>query len=159
MPKYILFTILATLSVQAIEKADLVVVEKSGSILYLKKENRIIGQYPVSFGAEPTGHKGQEGDERTPEGNYTLDYKNAASSYHRSIHISYPNAEDRKRAAQKGVSPGGDIMIHGQKNGFGWLSWLVQRFDWTDGCIAVSDEDMDEIWESVAAGTPIEILP
>jgi murein L,D-transpeptidase YafK len=141
------------------EKADRVLVIKSESKLYLKKKGKTLKAYHVAFGAQPKGHKRREGDERTPEGKYTLIYKKKDSSFYKSIQISYPNEADKKRAKQSGVNPGGFIMIHGQKNGIGWLSWITQRFNWTDGCIAVSNSAMDEIWESVNVGTPIEIKP
>lgn len=86
-----------------------------------------------------------------------MDYKNEQSSYYRSMHISYPNAEDKAQARRRGVSPGGFIMIHGQRNGFGWLSTVMQKFDWTDGCIAITNDEMDEFMNLVAPGTPIEI--
>lgn len=141
------------------EKADMVLVIKSESKLYLKKDGRILEEYHVVFGANPKGHKLQEGDNRTPEGAYTLDYKKEDSAFYKAIHISYPNALDVERARKNGVKPGGAIMIHGQKTGIGWLSLIAHHFNWTDGCIAVSNSDMDEIWEAVDAGTPIEILP
>ena len=150
--------ILSLISVFA-KDIDLVLVKKSENKMYLMSEKTIVKEYHVVFGANPKGHKQQEGDEKTPEGNYTLDYKNPNSSFYKSIHISYPNENDKKRAKQKGVNPGGMIMIHGQKNGFGWLSWLMQNFNWTDGCIAVTNRDMDEIWKVVKVGTPIRILP
>ena len=96
----------------------------------------------IALGANPVGHKQQQGDERTPEGRYVLDWRNPNSCCMRSLHISYPNAADKAAARQLGVDPGGMIMIHGQPNGFGWWSWLMQLFDWTNGCIAVTDEDM-----------------
>jgi murein L,D-transpeptidase YafK len=142
-----------------IEKADMVLVIKSDSKLYLKKNGEILKEYHVAFGANPEGHKKQEGDERTPEGSYILDYKKSDSAFYKSIHISYPNEADKKRAKEAGVNPGGFIMIHGQKNGLGWLSWITQRFNWTDGCIAVTNSAMDGIWNSVNVGTPIEIQP
>lgn len=142
-----------------IEKADMVLVVKSAAKLYLMKNNSVLSEYKVAFGANPNGHKQKEGDERTPEGLYVLDYKKSDSSFYKAIHISYPNENDKKRAKKAGVNPGGAIMIHGQKNGLGWLSWITQRFNWTDGCIAVSNSAMDEIWESVSVGTPIEIRP
>jgi murein L,D-transpeptidase YafK len=141
------------------EKADMVLVIKSNSKLYLKKNGKVFKEYHVAFGANPEGHKKQEGDERTPEGRYFLDYKKSDSAFYKSIHISYPNEADKKRAKEAGVNPGGFIMIHGQKNSLGWLSWISQRFNWTDGCIAVSNSAMDEIWNSVNVGTPIEIKP
>jgi murein L,D-transpeptidase YafK len=143
----------------AIEKADKVLVVKSESKLYLMKNEKIIGEFKAAFGANPEGHKQQEGDERTPEGDYILDYKKSDSAFYKAIHISYPNEMDKKRAKEAGVNPGGLIMIHGQKNGLGWLAWVNQNFNWTDGCVAVSNNDMDKVWESVNVGTPIEIKP
>ena len=139
--------------------ADMVVVEKSESRLYLMREGEAFASFHVAFGANPEGHKQQQGDERTPEGKYLLDYKNANSLYYKSIHISYPNQRDREEARKRNVDPGGDIMIHGQKNGYEGLSFLVQRFNWTNGCIALSNKDMDLVWDAVQPGTPIEIKP
>ena len=154
------FTLLLVANISfAMDKADSVLVVKSQSKLYLKRNGEILKAFHVAFGANPEGHKMQEGDERTPEGRYILDYKKEDSAFYKSIHISYPNKVDRERAKKEGVSPGGFIMIHGQKNGYGWLSWITQRFNWTDGCIAVSNSAMDVIWASVDVGTPIEIKP
>lgn len=124
-------------------------------------DDQPIRSYRISLGENPVGHKQQEGDERTPEGDYLLDWRNPNSSFYKSIHVSYPNAQDRARAKQRGVDPGGMIMIHGRPN---WLtSAVVAReydgADWTDGCIAVTNEEMEEIWQLVADGTPIRILP
>jgi murein L,D-transpeptidase YafK len=141
------------------EKADMVLVVKSRSKLYLIKNKTVLSEYKVAFGANPKGPKLQEGDERTPEGRYILDYKKADSAFYKAIHISYPNKEDENRAKKLGVNPGGLIMIHGQKNGFGRLCWIAQHFNWTHGCIAVSNRAMDVIWESVDVGTPIKIKP
>ena len=143
----------------AIQKADIIVVYKSKSKLLLKLDGKTIKEYKVVFGNNPKGQKQRLGDGRTPEGRYLLDYKNSHSAFYKSIHVSYPNEEDRRRARNLGVEPGGDIMIHGQKNGFGWLGFAVQWFNWTDGCIAVKNSDMDDIWNAVDAGTPIEIYP
>lgn len=137
---------------------DSVRVLKAERRLELMQGNRVARTYKVALGGEPVGHKQKEGDQKTPEGAYVLDYKKADSAFHLSIHISYPNEQDRVSARQKGVSPGGAIMIHGQRNGLGWLGGIAQRFDWTDGCIAVSNQDMDEIWRLVQVGTPIQIL-
>ena len=120
--------------------------------------------------AQPVGRPGggaggeqgvahHQGDGRTPEGSYRLDWRNPDSRYHRSIHISYPAPEDRARARRLGVSPGGDIMIHGLPNGRGWIGAAHAGYDWTDGCIAVTNAEMDEIWALVDNGTPIEIRP
>ena len=119
----------------------------------------ILATFPIALGGAPEGHKGEEGDQRTPEGRYRIDWRNDKSSYHLSMHISYPDAADMARAEAEGKDPGGMIMIHGQRNYLGWLAYLTQRFDWTDGCIAVTNADMDIIWNSVPDGTPIEIRP
>lgn len=110
----------------------------------------------IQLGDVPVGPKRFQGDEKTPEGRYTIDYGNPASRYHLSLHISYPAAADRARAAAAGRSPGGDIFIHGQPNG--WPGGRVPG-DWTDGCIALANEEIEALWGSVADGTPIEILP
>ena len=141
------------------QTADRVLVIKSKERLYLMHENEVFASYHVVFGANPKGHKQQQGDERTPEGHYTLGYKNAHSDFYKSIHISYPNREDRIRARDRGVDPGGDIMIHGQANGWEWVAPFSRFFNWTDGCIALSNRDMDAVWEAVQPGTPIEIRP
>lgn len=150
-------TLLAWSAATLAESADSVLVDKSDGKLYLLKNGSVIAEYSAAFGANPTGHKQQQGDERTPEGHYVLDYRNADSSFYKAIHISYPNEADKQAAAAKGVDPGGAIMIHGQRNWLGWLSFVTQRFDWTDGCIAVTNSEMDEIWDSLPVNTPIEI--
>ena len=146
-------------AVHSEQTADMVLVEKSKSRLYLMREGKAFASFQVAFGSNPRGHKQQQGDGKTPEGRYMLDYKNAGSAYYKSIHISYPSAKDREEARKRGVDPGGQIMIHGQKNGYGRLSILVQRFNWTNGCIALSDRDMETVWKAVKPGTPIEIKP
>lgn len=140
------------------QTVDLVRVEKSQRQLQLIGGGQILRRYSIALGGDPVGHKHREGDERTPEGRYVLDWRNPNSVAHRSIHISYPNADDKAAAKARGIDPGGFIMIHGQPNGFGRLGWLLQMVDWTDGCIAVTNSDMDEIWTMVADGTPIEIM-
>lgn len=146
-------------SLFSMEKADLVVVTKKEKTLILYKDKQIIGSYSVVFGANPNGHKQQEGDKRTPEGFYTLDYKKQDSAFYKAIHISYPNAQDIEVANKLGISPGSAIMIHGQKNGFGWAFFIMQFFNWTNGCIALNNNDMDLIWNRIDSGTPIEIRP
>ncbi len=141
------------------QTADMVLVVKSESRLYLLRNQKVFASYRVKFGANPKGHKQQQGDARTPEGRYELGYKNSNSSFYKSIHVSYPNAKDRARARKRGVSPGGEIMIHGQANGWGSFGWVIQFFNWTDGCIALTDSDMDRVWAAVDPGTPIEIRP
>ena len=143
----------------ALERADLVWVDKSERRLDLIRAGKVLRSYSIALGNAPVGQKSREGDERTPEGRYILDWRNPGSIAHKSIHISYPNAAQVEAAKAAGVEPGGNIMIHGQPNGFGWWGWLLQMVDWTDGCIAVTDSDMDEIWAMVPDGTPIEIEP
>ncbi|MEP7457157.1 L,D-transpeptidase family protein [Phyllobacterium sp. SB3] len=138
---------------------DLVRVEKSLRKMQLLSGSTVVKEYKIALGARPVGHKRWEGDERTPEGRYILDWRNPKSMAHKSIHISYPNAQDKAAAKSMGVSPGGAIMIHGAVNGYGWWGWVLQLIDWTDGCIAVTNPEMDEIWTLVQDGTPIEIYP
>ena len=136
---------------------DKVFVDKSARTLQLLSDDKVIKSYYIALGGNPIGHKQQQGDQRTPVGNYILDYKNEKSKFYRSIHVSYPNSIDKARAKSRGVSAGGDIMIHGQKNGFGHLAAMNQQRDWTDGCIAVTNDEMDEIMAAVEIGTPIDI--
>ena len=143
----------------AAERIDRVRIDKSDRILQLLAGENVVRSYAVALGASPVGHKQRQGDERTPEGNYVLDWRNPKSAFTKSIHISYPNKADKEAARRLGVDPGGDIMIHGQPRGFGWWAWLVQRFDWTNGCVAVTDEAMADIWTLVRNGTPVEISP
>lgn len=139
--------------------ADRVVVHKAERELLLVAEGKILKRYRIALGGHPRGHKTQEGDRRTPEGVYRIAGRNPRSAYHLSLRISYPNEEDRTQAARRGVSPGGDIMIHGLPNGFGWIGRLHRWADWTAGCIAVTDSEIEEIWRSVPDGTPVEIKP
>lgn len=155
----ILLLVLQTAAGETKEIADAVLVVKSEKRLYLMQDGAQLASFPVTFGGQPTGHKKQRGDQRTPEGHYMLDYKNPNSKFYKSIHISYPNRQDRINAVQRGVDPGGDIMIHGQLNGWEWASPLVQFFSWTDGCIALSNRNMDRVWKAINPGTPIEIRP
>ncbi|MER8695858.1 L,D-transpeptidase family protein [Mesorhizobium opportunistum] len=141
----------------AAEKVDLVRVHKAERWLELIGDGKVVRSYGIALGGAPVGHKHQEGDQRTPEGRYILDWRNPNSIAYKSIHVSYPNAGDLAAAKRRNVDAGGMIMIHGQPNGFGWWGWLLQLVDWTDGCIAVTDSDMDEIWAMVADGTSIEI--
>ena len=150
---------LATSVVWAWPKADFVLVNKSERKLYLLNKGMPFKEYRVSLGPKPKGHKLQEGDERTPEGRYLLDFKNENSDFYKSIHISYPNQFDIEQARGAGVSPGGAIMIHGLPEEPRFPASVIQNFNWTDGCIAVTNEEMDEIWNAVEIGTPIEILP
>lgn len=139
--------------------ADKVEVYKSQKKLYLLKDGLRYMEFPIALGPRPRGHKVEAGDERTPEGSYTLDAKNPDSSFYKSIHISYPNDRDLQRAYDRGVNPGNSIMIHGLPNNNTMPASLVQAFNWTDGCIAVTNENMEIIWRAVKTGTPIEIFP
>mgnify|MGYP000890742618 CR=1 FL=1 len=140
-------------------RADAVLVFKSARKLQLLREGQALKTYRIALGQNPTGHKTQEGDGRTPEGQYKLDFRNPRSTAHLSLHISYPNAADIAQAQARGVSPGGAVMIHGLPNRFWWLGRLHRWMDWTDGCIGVTNAEMDEIWHAVPPGTPIEIRP
>lgn len=137
--------------------ADKVLVLKGQRKLFLMRGDEVLKSYSISLGGNPVGPKVRQGDSKTPEGIYVLDRHNSKSQYHRSIHISYPNAEDVARAKKLGVPPGGDVFLHGQPHEFSGTS--QQLGDWTDGCIAVTNAEMDEIWRAVADGTPIEIRP
>jgi murein L,D-transpeptidase YafK len=139
--------------------ADRVVVHKADRRLDLMAGDVVLKSYPISLGGHPVGHKQREGDERTPEGTYVLDYRNPGSSFHKSLHVSYPSSSDKQRAAAVGDDPGGLIMVHGMPNGFGWLGRLHLAYDWTEGCVAVTSAEIEEIWNSVRDGTPIEIRP
>ncbi|WP_193162745.1 L,D-transpeptidase family protein [Microbulbifer hainanensis] len=147
------------LSSPAIANVDLVRVAKSKNRMYLLDGEQVVKSYHVVFGRSPEGHKQQEGDQKTPEGRYVLDYKKEDSAFYRSMHISYPNEEDKRNAAKLGVSPGGFVMVHGQRNRLGWLAPIMQRFNWTSGCIALTNREMDEFMNLVAVGTPILIDP
>jgi murein L,D-transpeptidase YafK len=115
--------------------------------------------YTVSLGQNPQGHKLQKGDQKTPEGVYTLDRRNPKSKYHRSIHISYPNTQDQRQAADKMTDPGGEIALHGLPVKTDEEAWDYIERDWTDGCIAVTNDEIEEIWDLVDDHTPIEIIP
>lgn len=136
-----------------------VLVSKKKRRLDLMNGDKVIRSYRISLGDNPEGHKLYEGDERTPEGDYTLDWRNSGSNFYKSIHISYPSAEDREIAESWGLSPGGSIMIHGLPNGEEDMAFAYTGLDWTNGCIAVNNQEMDEIWQLVNDGTPIRITP
>lgn len=141
------------------ERADYVVVDKSDRKLYLFRAGRVLREFDVSLGLVPNGPKQREGDFRTPEGKYVLDARNVNSDYFLSIHVSYPNEADLARARVVGVDPGGQIMIHGWPNEPKQDLRRYQGTDWTDGCIAVSNSDMIDIWLMTRESTPIEIRP
>jgi len=141
------------------QRADRVVVEKAARTLTLLREGVPLKTYRISLGSVPVGPKEREGDQRTPEGQYVIDWRKPDSSFHRALHISYPTSADVERARRAGVSPGGDIMIHGAPNGFGWIGRMHLWRDWTAGCVAVTDAEIEEIWAAVPDGTPISLLP
>ncbi len=143
----------------ALNKADKVVVFKSKRLLMLMRQSEILKTYKVALGGQPSGHKIRVGDKRTPEGTYVLDSRKPDSKFHLAIHISYPNESDIMNAHKLGVSPGGDIMIHGLPDKLARLGKLHRLSDWTNGCIAVSNSEIEEIWQLVPDGTPIEIKP
>jgi murein L,D-transpeptidase YafK len=138
---------------------DRVLVLKKEHTLQLLSQGKVIKTYKVALGGDPVGPKARQGDHKTPEGVYVLDRRNAHSQFYKSIHISYPNERDRAAARRKGVSAGGDVFVHGLPNGYGSIGAAHRLKDWTDGCVAVTDEEIDEIWVAVADGTPIEIRP
>jgi len=146
-------------SSSAIEMADRVVVRKSERRLMLMRGDRVLRQFGVALGLSPTGPKRQEGDFRTPEGTYRLSGRNANSDFFLAIQVDYPGPEDERRASAEGVAPGGLIMIHGQPNRPNRPLEYYQKRDWTNGCIAVSNADMVDIWLMTPDNTPIQILP
>ena len=139
--------------------AERLIVDKSSRTLTLIWQGAPIKVYRVALGGEPVGPKLERGDDRTPEGVYTVAKKLPNSGFHRALVLSYPNPEDRARAKAAGVSPGSDIAIHGLKPDFDWLGSAHVVFDWTDGCIAVTNAEMEELWRAVPQGTPVEIRP
>lgn len=149
-------------STKAPKSADFILVDKTNKRMYLMLKNKVLKAYPIALGFEPLGHKQQEGDGKTPEGIYSISHKNPQSQFFLSLGVSYPNSTDRKSAAERGVSPGGDIMIHGLPNDplkLKLVSLIHPFYNWTEGCIAVTNEEMQEIYSAVRTGTKIEICP
>jgi L,D-peptidoglycan transpeptidase YkuD (ErfK/YbiS/YcfS/YnhG family) len=138
---------------------DRIVVEKAARKLSIFRDGRRLKTYRVAVGRRPIGPKEKEGDMKTPEGTYKIDSRNAQSSFHLALHISYPSNDDNARAAERGVSAGFDIMIHGIRNGHGWIGAFHRWEDWTAGCIALTDEEIEELWRVTPDGTTIEIRP
>jgi lipoprotein-anchoring transpeptidase ErfK/SrfK len=139
--------------------ADSLLVEKAAHRLTLFRDGMPVVSYAVALGRNPVGQKVRAGDYRTPEGLYHIDARNPGSRYHLGLHVSYPNVQDLARAHALGVSTGGDIMIHGLPNGQGSVGAAHREYDWTNGCVAVTDEEIEEIWSSVPVGTPVRIVP
>jgi len=145
----------------AIQKGsvDRILIEKSTRRLMLISQGEVLKSYKIALGGNPIGPKERQGDDKTPEGTYTIDGRNRDSRFHLSLHISYPNERDKKHAKELGASPGGDIMIHGIKNGFSWVGDAHAEVDWTKGCIAVTDQEIEEIDKLAPNGTIVEIRP
>jgi murein L,D-transpeptidase YafK len=137
--------------------ADRVLVEKSARRLTLYRGDTPLKTYRVALGRQPVGAKSREGDQRTPEGVYVIDERLPKSAFHLALHVSYPSGRDREAARSAGVDPGGAIMIHGLHNGLGWVGRLHRLLDWTSGCIAVTNGEIEEIWRAVPDGSPVEI--
>ena len=140
------------------QQATKIVVTQSDHTLTLYHDQIKLQSYKVSLGSSP-GPKQQAGDRKTPEGLYVVDAKNSSSKFHRAFHVSYPNTADRQRAQKLGKDPGGDIEIHGQMNSLAWLGPMARHFDWTAGCIALTNDEIDAIWPIVPVGTTVEIKP
>lgn len=152
---------LADVAPEALPEVARVEVRKGERKMFLyDTAGNVLKSYPVSLGKNPVGHKLREGDGKTPEGRYTISGRNENSKYHLSLRISYPAKQDVRRAKNLGVDPGGDIYIHGKPNSKDWMFWKYSKGkDWTDGCIAVSDNEIRELWQLVQEGTPIDITP
>ena len=151
---------LSYMPVAQAEQIDQVLVHKSALQMYLLAGEEVVRSYRISLGEQPDGHKQREGDQRTPEGEYVLDWRNPDSRFYKSIRVSYPNTQDQLHADKNNLDPGGNIFIHGLPNGLGHLGRFFSDRNWTDGCIAVNDnKQMDEIWQLVKDGTPITIRP
>lgn len=140
-------------------KVDRIVIEKRNRTLSLMDGTKIVKTYKVALGGQPVGAKDRQGDHKTPEGIYSVDAKNPNSQFYKALHISYPNKTDREHARKLGVSPGGDVEIHGLGAKWGWIGAKHRQTDWTDGCIAVTNEEIDEIYPQIPVGTPVDIRP
>jgi murein L,D-transpeptidase YafK len=144
---------------QTAAKVDRIVVEKSKRTLTLMSGSKILKTYKVALGGQPVGAKDRQGDHKTPEGIYSVDAKNPNSQFYKALHISYPSQTDRANARKLGVSAGGDVEIHGLGAKWGWLGAEHRLTDWTDGCIALTNEEIDEIYPLIKIGTTVEIRP
>jgi hypothetical protein len=139
--------------------ADRLVIDKSERTLTLWWHGVALKVYRVALGGDPVGPKRRLGDERTPEGRYFVELRHDHSEFHRALHLSYPDAADRANARAARVKPGGDIEIHGLREGFDWVGSAHTLFDWTNGCIALTNSEIEELWRAVPKGTPVEIRP
>jgi murein L,D-transpeptidase YafK len=146
-------------AVAAPTQADKIIILKSARSMTLLSGGKVLKIYKVALGAVPVGPKRLEGDHKTPEGDYVIDAKNPHSQFHLSLHISYPSTADQQRARSQGLRPGGAIMIHGLARPFAYLGPLHRQTDWTDGCVAVTNAEIEEIWKLIPVGTRVEIRP
>jgi murein L,D-transpeptidase YafK len=142
---------------QTASKIDRIVIEKSKRTLSLMDGTKTLKTYKVALGGQPVGPKDRQGDHKTPEGIYSVDAKNPNSQFYKALHISYANQADRANARKLGVSPGGDVEIHGLGSKWEWLGAKHRLTDWTDGCIALTNEEIDEIYPLIKVGTPIPV--
>src|ERR1700740_2274168 len=147
------------LSGQTASTVDRIVIEKSKRTLTLMSGAKTVKSYKVALGGQPVGAKDRQGDHKTPEGNYSVDAKKGNSQFYKALHLSYPNQADREHARKLGLSPGGDVEIHGLGAKWGWIGAKHRLTDWTDGCVAVTNEEIDEIYPQIAVGTMVEIRP
>ncbi|MFT6464343.1 MAG: murein L,D-transpeptidase YafK [Halopseudomonas sp.] len=151
--------LLAMLPAQAAAAIDKVLVHKAERRLEVISAGQAIKQYRISLGRQPVGHKQQQGDQRTPEGIYSIDWRHESPQFNLSLHLDYPNLKDRTAAYEQGVDPGGMIMIHGTPVDEEYPEWFFKGLDWTNGCIALNNADMRALWELVPDGTLVEIVP
>jgi murein L,D-transpeptidase YafK len=162
MFKFGLIMLLFSLYTPAIgspETIDSIVVHKRQKTMLLLRDGNIVKAYRIALGKDPVGHKVKEGDKKTPEGTYYIESRKADSKYYKALKISYPNETDRQRASEMGVLPGGLIMIHGLPQDLESVGRLHRLLDWTDGCIAVTNQEMDQLWDLVPVGVPVIIQP
>jgi murein L,D-transpeptidase YafK len=147
------------IAAQSTTRVDRIVIEKSKRTLTLMSGSKALKTYNVALGGQPVGSKDREGDHKTPEGVYAVDAKKANSQFYKALHLSYPNQSDREHARKLGVNPGADVEIHGLGAKWGWIGAKHRLTDWTDGCVAVTNEEIDEIYPQIKVGTPVEIRP
>ena len=156
---FIIFLFLFSFSLYAQNSIDMIIIKKSQRVLYAVKDDKVIKKYDIAIGKNPIGHKVKEGDKKTPEGYYFIDGKNAKSKFFLSLHTSYPNFHDKRVAEKNNLNPGSHIAIHGLPSISVLSQYLYNSSDWTDGCIALNNKDMEELWNMSEEGTQILIKP
>ena len=156
---FIIFLFLFSFSLYAQNSIDMIIINKSQRVLYVVKDDKVIKKYDIAIGKNPIGHKLKEGDKKTPEGYYFIDGKNAKSKFFLSLHTSYPNFHDKRVAEKNNLNPGSHIAIHGLPSISVLSQYLYNSSDWTDGCIALNNKDMKELWNMSEEGTQILIKP